>query len=115
MQDDVEQIEISIAEAEKLVARRDMLNRLRKNPDFIAVFDEGYLKEEAVRLVSLLAEPAMAAHKSEVMTALEAISRFRQYLSAIFQMGNAAAREIAEGRETIADIHAEHGVEFEAE
>ena len=49
-------VQLSIDEANKNIQNGDALNRLVLNPDFIAVFLEGYCKDEPARLASLLGD-----------------------------------------------------------
>lgn len=93
---DIEQIEISIDEAKRLVKKRDDLEKLIKNREFKSLITEGYFKEEAQRLVSISADPALVQHQTEIMESIRAISLFQQFLQLVLRTGNMAAQQIAD-------------------
>lgn len=100
----VEEIELSMAEAQKLVDRKDRVNKLMTNRDFNKIVIDGYFKDEAARLTALSADPALIEHRDEIILSIQGISLFQQYLRTAVMMGNTAEQEIAEAREHIADI-----------
>ena len=54
---------------------------------FKKVILDGYLKDEAVRLTSLLAKNGMQSHRGSIFEALAGVSNFEQYLDTIFILG----------------------------
>ena len=50
------QIQLTIEEADRNIARAEALSRLLLNPDFQELIQTAYIKEEPVRLVSLLGD-----------------------------------------------------------
>lgn len=88
--EDIQNIEMDIETARKIVRKRDMLNNLRNNPDFKEIFIDGYLREEAARLVGLKADPNMQEPEQQkfVDDSITGIGVFNQYLMVINQMGN---------------------------
>ena len=54
-------IELETAELEQYVVMGEALERLRKNPDWNLVIEEGYLKDKPLASVSLLAVPQVQA------------------------------------------------------
>lgn len=55
----VQQVELSIEEAQQQIARSEQLSRLEKNKDFKALVLEGLLREDAVRQVMLRSSPML--------------------------------------------------------
>jgi hypothetical protein len=55
-------IELETVEQEHHITMGEALERLRKNPDFISVIEEGYLRDKVLASVSLLAVPAISDH-----------------------------------------------------
>jgi hypothetical protein len=106
-QNDIEQIELSIEEAQKMVERASMARRLADNPDFKALVLEGYFEKEAARLANLISHPSLGENHKHVWNDMMGIGAFRRYLSTAIQMGDLAEREIEEARETLDEIRGE--------
>lgn len=106
---DLKRIEIDIKEAEKNIERMEALNRLRANKDFKALIEEGYLGDEASRVVLAKAEPGLQNEDSQkyLDNMIIAIGYFRQYLNKIYQFGNQSKHAIEGQRQTREDIMAE--------
>lgn len=101
----IEEVEIGIAQARALVGKSQALSKLLANKDFKAVIADGYLKEEAVRLVLLKADPATlnAEMQASIADGIVAIGHFNQYLKTVQALGNMAAKSLSEYE----DLHAE--------
>lgn len=56
---DVREIEQDIRKSEEAIEFGKALERLRDNKDFKLIIEQAYLRDEAVRLVHLRADPAM--------------------------------------------------------
>lgn len=91
---DMEQIEISIEEAKKLVRMGDDLRKLTSNREFKRVILDGYFKEEAQRLVSISADHALREHQPQIAESIRAISLFQQFLQMVDRTGNMARQQI---------------------
>lgn len=104
---EMEEIGITIEQAKEFLSKRDALARLSKNQDFKTIILEGYLKEEAVRLVSISGEAPHAANTDLIMDAIKGISHFRQYCDLIFNVGDAAEQTIRECEEALEQIQAD--------
>lgn len=105
-QSQLEQVELTIEAANKAIKLKKSLDRLIKNRDFRAIIDEGYLKDEAVRLVHLKADFNMASEDNQdfVNRGIDSIGSLRGYFSKILQQGagaEAALQEHEKTRETI--------------
>ena len=106
---DLEQIEITIESAKKKIQTMEALNRLMDNKDFQRIIDEGYLKEEPVRLVYLKAAPEMQEDlmQKQVISAIDGIGQLRAYLSLLMTQGYSALRALEADEKTREEILAE--------
>lgn len=104
---DIEQIELSIETAKKLVARRDQIMKLTSNREFRKVILEGYMEEEAVRLVSIAGDARMEKQRDDIMLGIQAISKFRIYMQDAIIMGDVAERELAQNQEMLDELRDE--------
>lgn len=94
---DLEGIEISIAQAKKLIARKDMLKRLEKNQDFIDLIEKGFLESHAVRQVMLKSHPGMQSEAMQKLldNQILAIGGLKQFLIGVFTEGMNAEASLA--------------------
>ncbi len=102
MNEQLEQIELSIDQAKESVAKMKALNKLTDNKEFTQLIREGYFEKEASRLVLMLAEPAMQEETSQEMLQkqITAIGYLRQYFITINQMGRMAQKSLTDDEET---------------
>lgn len=103
---DIEEIEVTIEELKKTVARRDLLRKLESNREFRKIFLEGYFKDEAARLTALSAEPSQEKARPQIMLEIQAISCVRQFLRNIGMMGDIAERELRDNQEALDEVRA---------
>ena len=90
----IQQIEDSIAQSSKVIAKRDALLRLYENADFKEIILEEYLREQAIRMTYLYGSGALQAEaKAEIERDLHAVGAFRQFLKAIVTNGNEAVSD----------------------
>lgn len=103
---ELEQIEVTIEEAEANINKLEALQRLRKNSDFKLLVEDGYLKDEASRLVLTLADPAVQGEEQQAVLhkMINGVGYFRQYLHRIYQFGYQAQRSIEDHRNTRNEI-----------
>lgn len=106
-QTEMEQVELTIEDAQKLIDRRDSLLKLQNNRDFKKIINEGFLKEEAVRLVHALADPNLAQFREQIQGSIEGIGVLLQYFHTITAMGNAAENEMREHQELLNELQNE--------
>jgi len=87
---DLQEVEISIEDAREAIANKESLERLTDNPDFIRIIREGYFEKEAIRLVSVKADPEMVTdeRQKQVLTAMDGIGSLRNYLRVIMILGD---------------------------
>jgi hypothetical protein len=79
--DTVQRLEDNIARAKDVIEVERALHRLLENKDFRKVIKEGYLENEAIRLVHLKADPAFQTpeRKESINAQIDAIGYFLQY------------------------------------
>lgn len=89
---DLEQIELSIDNAKKLIEFKDALERLEKDPDWIKIMEEDFFKNNIIRLVKLKASPSCQDEMNQkfVTQQIDAVGQFSQYLLGIRIQGNSA-------------------------
>jgi hypothetical protein len=92
---------LTLDEAEKIVEIHDAYLRLKKNSDFKLVFEEHLLKNEVIRLHSLLSHPEIekVSSKEKVMFDLEAKSALKFDLQIIESIGASYKEQLEEFRE----------------
>lgn len=107
-------IELETVEMEHHLTMGEALNRLRKNPDFVTVIEDGYLKNKVLASVSLLAVPQISekGRRPGVMEDLIAASNLQYYFQMIDQFYEGAKNPILsdDEEEELAKIQAESGV-----
>lgn len=61
----IAEIEVSMEEAKEAVELGKALDRLNNHPDFKLIIRDGYLRDEAVRLVHLKSDPNMQGENQQ--------------------------------------------------
>ena len=106
----LESLELSIEEQRVKINRMQALARLEKNEDFKKIFDEGFLRDHAVRQVMLKSHPSMITDEGmqKVLdNQIAGCGALKQFLIAIYQEGRNAEIALAEDQATMEEIHAE--------
>lgn len=105
----MQELEANIARNKAIMAKGASLERLKANPDFKKVVSEGFLKENAVRLVHLKGDKNMAEpHKQAAIQAeIDAIGHFASYLNDVSRFAALAADSLAADEQTREEIAAE--------
>lgn len=103
------QIEISIDQARSVVARKDAVMRLRNNPDFKLIFEEGYFMQEPARLVSLLTDGMWASDEKqdELLRDMYGVSALRQYIVGTVTLGRQMESQIASSESQLEEMRNE--------
>lgn len=106
---ELQQVEASIARNKAIIAKGKALERLRNNPDFRQVIGEGYLVNEAVRLVHLKGSAHMQApaKQLDIQGDIDAVGRFNQYLNSVGQFAAMAADSLTSDEATLEELAAE--------
>lgn len=78
----LEQVDMQIAEQEYHIKRAEALARLKENPDFQLVMIEGYLQLEADRVFNLLVHPLTVKpdDRDSYLSQLDTIKNVSRYL-----------------------------------
>ena len=94
----LDQAAIADTQALYWVQQAEALERLERNDDFKKVVLEGYLRDKALRGVSLLAHDGTkrAGARTDVMEALIAVSSLEDHFHTIKQLGGMAKDDLAE-------------------
>lgn len=96
---ELENVEMSIAQAKVSIARKEMLDRLANNPDFQNLIENGFMRDHAVRQVMLKAHPGLQSEAQQNLLdqQITAIGGLKQFLIAVHTEGmNAEAALIAD-------------------
>ena len=103
---EIQQLEISIEEAQVIVEDMYSLIRLSKNTDFIRCIEQGYFLHEASRLVLSKAMPDMSTpeHQLAIDNSIIAIGQLRKHFSAVIGMGREAEKTIRNAEEARNEI-----------
>lgn len=112
----LQQLEISMSQAKKRIAKMDILKRLVKNKDFKELIEEDYFEKEPGRLTLLLADPSCQDEEiqKDIHNQMIAIAYLRRYFVGINQMGRTAIASLEADEQTQEEILAEDlGIELE--
>lgn len=103
------EIEISIENAREAVERKKSVEALFKNKHFKEIFEEGYFKDEAARLVSLLTDPEFNSDEEQkkILNDMIGISATRQFLLNIYAMGRQMENAIKRSEEQLEEMREE--------
>lgn len=102
MNDEIEQLRHARKQREDVVAMRDRLIRLYKNPDFRAVFLDEYMVLEVARFMETAGNPNVPApQRADALQQAYAPGALKRWLDARLMMGDTAAEQIEEIDEEI--------------
>ena len=96
----VEELHQRREELKEFIARAEALTRLQNNADFKLVITDGYMEDEAIRLVHLLGDARFnsddkkAAYREDFQERMIGIARLSEYFRSIFQLSGQAQREL---------------------
>ena len=93
-----EEVELEMVETQQWVSRYEALQRLEKNPDFINVISEGYIRDRALNGVSMLANEGVKRQnqRGDVMEMLVAVSALQDYFKMLKNLGAIAKEDMDE-------------------
>ena len=108
----IQAIEENIKEARKIVEFGAALERLQNNRDFKQVIKDGYLKEEAIRLVHAKSNPNMQSADSQrfIIQQMDAIGSLTQYFDMVYHKASLAEKAITADEAERDEILAEGGI-----
>ena len=109
MNEELQQVEATIADAQEYLEFANNEETLSKNDSFKTLVIDGYFRDEAARLAGLLAEPSMVdkVNQRELQSALKGISHFRQYLINIRRTRNSIETSLQDHKDLADEIRAE--------
>ena len=89
---DLEQIEVTIDQSQDAINMHESLKKLIKNKDFKRVILDGYIKEEAIRLVQLKADLSMQKpeYQEDIDNRILSIGYLNRYFQFLESIGSQA-------------------------
>ena len=109
-QDEIQELEVTIEELKKALARGEALKRLMSNADFKTIIDDDYFVQEASRLTSLLGSPnpSLSDKQEFILHDLHGIAALRRYFDTILSIQGAAQDQIDSHNETLDELRSEY-------
>lgn len=92
---DIHTLDLEIQAEKDRLKVGDALKRLQSNPDYKLIIEQLYLNEEALRLTSLLASPAIEGNIGGTVERLQAISRLDYFLNSILRDADSTVDRIS--------------------
>ena len=98
MNQDIQQIQVSIDECKEKIALGECLKRLSKNRDFKKLIEQVYFKDEAHRLTMVKASPNCQdeAIQKEIIKDIDGIGSLYQFFCAIGTEAQTMAHNLAQ-------------------
>ena len=96
----VEELHQRREELKKFNAKAEALTRLQNNADFKLVITDGYMEDEAIRLVHLLGDARFnsddkkTVYREDFQERMIGIARLSEYFRSVFQLSDQAQREL---------------------
>lgn len=105
-QADIDQLQRNIEKSRGFVATAQALSRLQASPDFKLIISQGYLTDEAVRLVHAKANVALQDPENQVAVIkdIDAIGCLAAYFRKIEHNATQALKNIHTDEETVAEL-----------
>lgn len=102
----IDQLHRNIEQATGFIDLAGVLTRLQANKDFRKIISEGYLRDEAVRLVHAKSNVALQspADQAAIIKQIDAIGCLEAFFRQIEKNASNADKAIESDRETIEDI-----------
>lgn len=102
----IDQLHRNISDNRGFVALHVALTRLQTNQDFKTIISQGYLKDEAVRLVHARSNAALQSPEAQaaLLRDIDAIGSLEAFFRKIEQQARQALSHIDADEETIADL-----------
>lgn len=105
-QDLIQALDANIRESQAIAELGEALNRLSRHRDFQKIIQEGYFRDEAVRLVHLKADPSQQTpeRQAAIVAQIDAIGTLSGYFRTVFHNAALAKKAIAADEETREDL-----------
>ena len=106
---ELQQINLTIEEAQKHIEKMEALDRLRSNKDFTLIIEQGYFVDQAAELVAAKCAPEMSSDEQQkaVDRLILGVGGFQQYLNKLYHLGNQSKRAMSDYYATRDEIMAE--------
>jgi len=104
---DIHEIEVTAEELRKIVKKKDMALKLAGNREFKALILDGYLIDEAARLVGVSADPTMEKVWPHIQNDIRGISCFKQFMMNTVRMGEIAENDLRDNEEELEYLRSE--------
>jgi hypothetical protein len=104
--EDMLNIEETIEEHKRDVARKNALARLENNPDFKTIITDGFLEKHAIRQVLLKSHPGLQNEAQQKMIDMQiiAIGGLKQFLISVFTAGLNAEESLTADEATLEEM-----------
>ena len=108
--ENIQQLEITMEQAKAAIGMGHALRRLYDNQDFQQIILEGFLKQEALRLVIAKSEPGTQAPEVQtgIVKGIDSIGYFHAFLLNIERMTIALEKDLAADTETMDELMQEN-------
>lgn len=104
----IQDLELQMEDAKKLVDRRQAAIKLSMNPEFKKLCLDEYCVSEAARLVQQSSDPVLSdRERADALNMAQATGHFKRYMSMAIQMGYVAERDMPALEEALAEMRAE--------
>lgn len=106
LEQDIQEVTLSLEEAKKLVAFGEAISRLEKNKDYRLVFADGYFRDEAARLTMLSAERNLTQdQRDNVLHSIRSIGELGVFLRMRVTQAEMAKTAIGDAEEFLEQVH----------
>lgn len=108
LQNEIEEVELTIAEARKMVEYGQVVRRLIDNPDFKKVVTEDYFGEEGSRLALLYSDPNLDENQVRMVNNdLLGLGAFKRFIKTKLHLAAMAQHELETSSETLEELRNE--------
>lgn len=98
LEQEIEQLEMSMQDAKNNIKLLDAMERLQKNRDFKLLVESEYFEKEAARAVGMKSSPNFQEDREQklVDNVIIGIGQLQQFFNKIFQVGMMSKRSLEE-------------------
>lgn len=105
VQSRLEEMRADIAQYEVLVAKKNAVLRLKENPDYQAVLENGFFRHEALGYLAASTDPSLKEEeRADALAIAQSGSHVRRYLNVTVQMGLNAEKSIRAIQEEMTQV-----------
>ena len=92
---DLTELNRQLENAKAVAGQKEKIERLMRNRDFKELIVDGFMRDEAARLVGLSADPNLEAKdQHDCLSMAQAGGHLKRYVNVMIQQGHTAEREI---------------------